>query len=648
MKRRNVWRIVLGLILVYLTLIIFATNSFGFCVSRDTPLIEYYEGSDKVVIEDCCDGQPAHWPVANIPIPVYVYDQSPPDLDWAIEGAIQSWNEIESSIFELKIVGETDSKDHIQGALVIGFDETMCEHPLDPGVNNCMTGATGAPAQSTANGFEIQSAVVFADSNHWTVGSHPDPQWVMTHEIGHVLGIVHPGNDSRPPSARTAAARGCGPEFTEATMECCGRQTGDDGTLELDDTAAATYLYPKWKYTVEVIDSNANHVVGASVWMHGTCFPHDGNDEIEGGMVLGDIPSCLVGDGNDSPTYYPNITYVTGNDGKTGAFKVMHDYFCFTVVANGFADSYGCQTLPAQGNYITTVIMNRPPVCDANGPYNAECEGATTNLTLDGTGSYDPDPDDALSYSWTTDCPGGHFNDPTDSMPMISVDTSTGALSCTGTLIVEDNGAASDTCSSPVTIVDTLPPSITCPANVTIECDASTLPSNTGLATAVDVCDSTPIVAYIDTIEPGSCPSQNTITRNWTATDGSGNIADCTQTLQVVDTTPPDISVSVTPDTLWPPNHKMIAIKTTINVADNCDSDPTVNLESIISNEGDDIAGDGHTTGDINVMNDGTIYLRAERSGKGNGRIYTITYSATDGCGNSSSDSATVNVSHNK
>jgi hypothetical protein len=645
MINKNRWRAISILFGALIVLMIYTTNSFGFCVSRDTPLITLGDGS---IVEDCCDGWPAHWPAAAIPIPVYVYDQSPDDLDWAIEGAIQSWNEIESSIFKLEIVGTTSSKNPIQGALVIGFDESMCPHPLDPGVNDCMTGATGAPAQSTADGFEIQSATVFADSNHWTTGAHPDPQWVMTHEIGHVLGIVHPGNDTRPANRRTVAARGCGPEFTEATMECCGRQTGDDGTLELDDIAAATYLYPKWKYTVEVKDSSANPVIGAAVWMHGTCFPHDGDDEIEGGMVLGDIPSCLLGDGDPSPTYYPDITYVTGNDGRTGAFKVMHDNFCFTVVAEGFADSYGCQTLPAQGNYITTVIMNRLPICDANGPYIAECKGLMTELTLDGTGSYDPELNDSLSYSWATDCPGGSFNDLTLPQPQLNVDTSTGSMSCNGTLTVEDNGGASDFCSSSITIVDTSPPTITCPGDIVIECDESTLPTNTGYAAAIDVCDSTPLITYGDTIVPGLCPSQYTINRKWKGTDDNGNYTECVQTINVIDTTPPEISVSVNPDTLWPPNHKMITITPTIIVADNCDSDPSVILESITSNEGDDIIGDGHTTGDIHLNNDGSFSLRAERSGKNTGRIYTIVYSASDSCGNSSTDSAIVLVPHNK
>jgi hypothetical protein len=40
--------------------------------------------------------------------------------------------------------------------------------------------------------------------------------------------------------------------------------------------------------------------------------------------------------------------------------------------------------------------------------------------------------------------------------------------------------------------------------------------------------------------------------------------------------------------------------------------------------------------------------LRAERSGIGEGRIYTITYEVTDACGNSSIDTAEVTVPKNK
>ena len=39
--------------------------------------------------------------------------------------------------------------------------------------------------------------------------------------------------------------------------------------------------------------------------------------------------------------------------------------------------------------------------------------------------------------------------------------------------------------------------------------------------------------------------------------------------------------------------------------------------------------------------------VRAERSGSGNGRIYTVTYAVMDGSGNESTASATVSVARN-
>ena len=125
-----------------------------------------------------------------------------------------------------------------------------------------------------------------------------------------------------------------------------------------------------------------------------------------------------------------------------------------------------------------------------------------------------------------------------------------------------------------------------------------------------------------------------------------------------VDTTPPEISLTVSPDTLWPPNHKMVLITPMITVSDNCNPDPIVNLQSITTNEGgetntydplyDSTVGDGHTTDDIRVDANGDIYLRAERSGTGTGRIYTIIYTATDASGNSASAGATVTVPRNQ
>jgi hypothetical protein len=114
------------------------------------------------------------------------------------------------------------------------------------------------------------------------------------------------------------------------------------------------------------------------------------------------------------------------------------------------------------------------------------------------------------------------------------------------------------------------------------------------------------------------------------------------------DTTPPEFELSVTPTVLWPANHKMVEITPSWTVSDETDQSPDVSLVGIVSNEGDDAIGDGHTTDDIQIGDDGSICLRAERSGTGSDRIYTITFKAVDDCGNATIRSATVTVPHDK
>jgi predicted extracellular nuclease len=115
-----------------------------------------------------------------------------------------------------------------------------------------------------------------------------------------------------------------------------------------------------------------------------------------------------------------------------------------------------------------------------------------------------------------------------------------------------------------------------------------------------------------------------------------------------VDHTAPTISVSASPNELWPANHKYVTVKTTVNATDNADPNPKIELASVTSSEPDNGLGDGDTANDIVKVNDYTFDLRAERSGTGPGRVYTITYKVTDACGNSTQKSATVTVPHDK
>jgi hypothetical protein len=116
--------------------------------------------------------------------------------------------------------------------------------------------------------------------------------------------------------------------------------------------------------------------------------------------------------------------------------------------------------------------------------------------------------------------------------------------------------------------------------------------------------------------------------------------------VNVVDTQAPTITLPVNLTQLWPANHAMQKVVSRISVADACDLSPTL-VVTVTSSE----PGSG-TTPDWDVVSngDGTfdVWVRADRSGNGSGRIYTITATASDASGNQVSRAATVFVPHDQ
>jgi hypothetical protein len=89
----------------------------------------------------------------------------------------------------------------------------------------------------------------------------------------------------------------------------------------------------------------------------------------------------------------------------------------------------------------------------------------------------------------------------------------------------------------------------------------------------------------------------------------------------VKDITPPVVeSIVAAPNILWPPNHNMVPITISVVSGDNCDAEPKCKIIGVQSNEPIDGLGDGDTSPDWEITGDLALYLRAERSGKGNGK----------------------------
>jgi hypothetical protein len=167
--------------------------------------------------------------------------------------------------------------------------------------------------------------------------------------------------------------------------------------------------------------------------------------------------------------------------------------------------------------------------------------------------------------------------------------------------------------------------------------------------TAADNCDSSVSVIFTEKRINGICASNYKLIRTWTASDDCGNTTTHSQTVTVQDTTPPLISdLTASPDVLWPPNHRMVPVTVKASVSDNCDPSPTCKIDVVSSNEPENGLGDGDMSPDWRITGDLRLFLRAERSGTGSGRIYTIGVACTDACKNTSTRNVNVIVPHDK
>ena len=215
----------------------------------------------------------------------------------------------------------------------------------------------------------------------------------------------------------------------------------------------------------------------------------------------------------------------------------------------------------------------------------------------------------------------------------------------TVTITAKDGANLTATKTFTVTVTDTTKPVLTVPAAITAEATSAAGATVTFAATAADNVGAT--VSYSKA--PGTVFPIGTTTVTVNAVDAAGNVAVArTFTVTVRDTTAPVFS-SLTPSTasIWPPNHKMVAITLTATTSDLAGA-VTTKIVSVASNEPDNGLGDGDTANDIEITGAMTLNLRAERSGTGNGRIYTITVEAKDAAGNTTLRTTTVSVPKNQ
>jgi hypothetical protein len=129
--------------------------------------------------------------------------------------------------------------------------------------------------------------------------------------------------------------------------------------------------------------------------------------------------------------------------------------------------------------------------------------------------------------------------------------------------------------------------------------------------------------------------------------DDLGRADTCSFTVTVKDVEPPAIStVHPSKGILWPPNHRFVTVSLNYSCTDNCgpgECSIEVGSNEPVVKKGNDEDCEG-TSPDWIILDNHTVKLRAERYGRGKGRIYTITVTCTDVNGNTSTKSAVVLV----
>jgi hypothetical protein len=180
-------------------------------------------------------------------------------------------------------------------------------------------------------------------------------------------------------------------------------------------------------------------------------------------------------------------------------------------------------------------------------------------------------------------------------------------------------------------------PVVTLNGAATIVVEAFTSFTDPG-ATAHD--DRGPLPVSIDGTVNGNVPGGYVIT--YTAANGF-ETASIARTVRVVDSAAPAITgFTATPSSLGPPNHRMVDVPTAFSVSDA--SGVAACAIEVSSNEEANATGDGDTSIDWVIVSSHHVQLRAERSGRASGRLYTLTLRCGDNAGNQSVAIAAVAV----
>ncbi len=256
-------------------------------------------------------------------------------------------------------------------------------------------------------------------------------------------------------------------------------------------------------------------------------------------------------------------------------------------------------------------------VCDVNGPYQVERTGEVTNVAIQGPNPDEPEMGE-WELLWLTDCPFGTFDDRAVPTPTLSIDTASHcSLECSVTLLIS-NGLGTDVCSGAV-IIDSGGSPIVCPADTAVEADGlgNVEAFEAWLDSAVSD-DPTLADDFVEFEYACSKTGQTTVTW-WTEGAGGGECGgatECSAMFTIVDSTPPTLELPVT--------------EVFVENLD-CLDEVFVELpEALASDTASEV---------VDVSVDAPELFPA-------GQTTTVTYTATDECGNAAQGTLDVTVGY--
>ena len=114
---------------------------------------------------------------------------------------------------------------------------------------------------------------------------------------------------------------------------------------------------------------------------------------------------------------------------------------------------------------------------------------------------------------------------------------------------------------------------------------------------------------------------------------------------KITSTTGPTCNAArAVPTVLWSPNHQLVPIAVT-GVTDSNGGAVPITVTGVTQDEPVNAKGDGNTSPDA-VIQAGAASVRAERSAKGNGLVYQLSFKTDDGQGGVCTGPVKVGVPH--